>query len=65
MKAIHEATQEYNDTDKYVMAPNRYVDKKWKLIKIDEEKPYIGHENDLNRHGYNHKMRHQLKPMNL
>jgi hypothetical protein len=59
MKELHDACNEYNDTDKYEMAPNRYVDHQWKLMKKDTEKPYIGHYNDLNRNGYEHKIKHQ------
>ena len=58
VKEIHEACNEYNDPDKFTMAPNRYVDHQWKLVRKDEEKPYIGHLNDLNRHGYEHTLKH-------
>ena len=36
VKEIHDVCNEYNDPDKFVMAPNRYVDHQWKLIRKDE-----------------------------
>ena len=58
VKEIHDHLNQYNDPDKFVMAPNRYEANQWKLMAKDETKPYIGHANDLNRHGYEHTLKH-------